>query len=134
MESTNNKIVTVSFMIIAVIAGIVVNVFIETMAVMATGGFSRFLADDVVKHGLPVVFGIILFTILQFNKTVVTFSDEVVTEIRRVVWPSRKDTMSMTTVVCIMLVISGVALGVLDTTSAYVVDWLLHVNFGAIFS
>ena len=129
MESTNNKIVTVSFMIIAVIAGIVVNVFIETMAAMATGGFSRFLADDVVKHGLPVV-----FAVLQFNKTVVTFADEVVTEIRRVVWPSRKDTMSMTTVVCIMLIISGVALGVLDTTSAYVVDWLLHVNFGSMFS
>lgn len=134
MESTNNKIVTVSLMIIAVIMGIVVNVFIETMAAMATGGFSRFLANDIVKHGLPVAFGIILFAVLQFNKTVSTFADEVVVEIRRVVWPSRKDTMSMTTVVCIMLVISGIALGVLDTTSAYVVDWLLHINFGSIFS
>ncbi len=134
MESTNNKIVTMSFMVISVIAGIVINVFIETMAAMATGGFSRFLAHDVVKHGLPVAFGIVLFAVLQFNKVVTTFSDEVVTEIRRVVWPSRKDTMSMTTVVCIMLIISGLMLGVFDTTSAYLVDWLLHINFGGIFS
>ncbi len=134
MENTNNKIVTMSFMVISVIAGIVINVFIETMTAMATGVFSRFLANDVVKHGLPVAFGIVLFACLQFNKVVTTFSDEVVTEIRRVVWPTRKDTMSMTTVVCIMLVVSGVVLGVFDTTSAFLVDWLLHINFGAIFS
>ncbi len=134
MESTNNKIVTMSFMVISVIAGIVINVFIETMAAMATGAFSRFLANDVVKHGLPVAFGIVLFAGLQFNKIATTFSEEVVTEIRRVVWPSRKDTTQMTTVVCIMLVISGLVLGFFDTTSAYLVDWLLHINFGRLLS
>ena len=134
MENTNSKIVTMSFMVIAVIAGIVFNVFIETAAAMATGVFSRFLAGDLVKHGLPVVFGIGLFAALQFNKVATTFSDEVVTEIRRVVWPSRKDTTSMTTVVCIMLIISGLVLGFFDTTSAYIIDWLLHVNFGGLFS
>jgi preprotein translocase subunit SecE len=120
--------------VIGLITGIVVNVFIDTMAAIATGSFSRVLSTDLVKHGMPVALGALGFFVLQFNKPVNQFAEEVVVEIRKVVWPTRKDTMSMTTVVCIMLIISGFVLGFFDMTSAYVVDFLLHINFERLFS
>ncbi len=134
MENTNSKILLISYLVIGLITAIVMNVFIDTMSAIATGSFSRILSSDAVKHGLPIAMGAIAFFILQFNKTVNQFAEEVVIEIRRVVWPSRKDTMSMTTVVCIMLIISGLVLGFFDMTSAYVVDFLLHINFERLFS
>jgi preprotein translocase subunit SecE len=134
VESTNSKILTVSYLVIGLITGIVVNVFIDTMAAIATGSFSRVLSADLVKHGMPVALGALAFFVLQFNKPVNQFAEEVVVEIRKVVWPTRKDTMSMTTVVCIMLIISGFVLGFFDMTSAYVVDFLLHINFERLFS
>lgn len=134
MENTNNKIITVSFMMAGILTGIVVSVLIDTLVVVGTGSFGRFVSQDFVRHGLPVVVGLGLFLVLQFNTRVMTWADEVVTEIRRVVWPSRKDTTTMTLVVCVMLIISGLALGLLDLASGTVLDWLLHTNFMGLFS
>jgi len=39
----------------------------------------------------------------------------------------------MTVVVCVMLIISGVFLGLLDMISGSIVDWLVHVNVGSVF-
>ena len=133
MENNNNKIATVSFMLAAVLIGIVVSVLMNTLAAITTGGFGRFVAQDVVRHGLPVTIGLVCFFVFQFNKTVTTWADEVITEIRRVVWPSRKDTVAMTIVVCVMLIISGVFFGILDVVSGSVVDWVLHQNILGIF-
>ncbi|MES2855866.1 MAG: preprotein translocase subunit SecE [Bdellovibrionota bacterium] len=134
MENNNNKIATVSFMVAAVLIAIVVSVLMNTLAAVTTGGFGRFVAQDAVRHGLPAVIGLVCFFAFQFNKGVATWADEVITEIRRVVWPSRKDTVAMTIVVCIMLIISGVFFGILDVVSGSVVDWVLHQNFLGVFS
>ena len=134
MENNNNKIVTVCFMLTGILIGIVVAVLMETLGAVGTGAFGRIVAEPAVRHGLPVVVGLIAFIVLQANKKVVSWADDVVSEIRRIVWPSRRDTMAMTVVVCIMLLISGVALGLLDVLSGSFVDWLLHRNLGGIFS
>ena len=134
MENTNAKFITVSYMITGILVGIVFNVLIETLAAVSTGAFGRFVATDIMRHVIPVVVGILTFLVLQFNKKVGVWADEVVSEIRRVVWPSRKDTTAMTVVVCIMLIISGVALGLLDVMSGALIDWLLHRNFMGLFS
>ena len=134
MEKNNNKVIMVSFLITAILVGIVVNVAMETAAAVATGAFGRFVSGDLVRHGVPVLAGLATFFALEFNKSVFTWADEVVAEIRRIVWPSRKDTVAMTIVVCIMLLISGVTLGLFDFVSGTVIDWLLHRNFMGLFS
>jgi preprotein translocase subunit SecE len=134
MENNNNKIITVSFMVGGIILGIVVSVLWEALIAVSTGGFGRFIGQDWIRHGLPVLVGLGFFLALQFNKTVLAWADEVVVEIKRVVWPSRKDTAAMTIVVCVMLVISGIALGLLDVLSGTLLDWLLHRSFGGLFS
>lgn len=129
MENTNNKIITVSFMMAGILLGVVVFVMLESMAAIATGALGRFAAQESVRHGLPVVIGIATFFLLQFNKKVTFWADEVVTELRKIVWPSRKDTFAMTTVVCVMLLVSGFVLGLMDVLSAKVIDILLHMTF-----
>ncbi len=133
MENTNSKIITFSFMTTAVLAGIVVGVLLDTVAAVATGGLARALSSDLVRQGVPVVLGFALYLALQFNAKVGVWADEVTSEIRRVVWPSRKDTTAMTIMVCIMLIISGIVIGLMDVFSGTVVDWLLHLNFRGIF-
>ena len=48
-----------------------------------------------------------------------------VSEIDKVVWPSYKDTSAMTIVVSIMLLFAGVALGLMDMMSNYVVGLMV---------
>ena len=134
MENNNSKIVTVCFMLTAILIGIVVAVSMETASAIGTGAFGRFVSDPLVRHGLPVVVGLIVFVALQANAKVRSWADDVVGEIRRIVWPSRKDTVSMTVVVCVMLLFSGLALGLLDVVSGKFIDWLLHRNIVGLFS
>jgi preprotein translocase subunit SecE len=133
MENNNGKIVTVSFMIAGALVGIVIMSLMGPLSAATSGSLARTLSSDYVRHGVPVAIAILLFLSLQFNRTVAEWADEVVAEIKKVVWPSRKDTSNMTIVVCIMLLISGLVLGVLDFASGTFIDWVLHLNFRSIF-
>jgi preprotein translocase subunit SecE len=133
VENNNSKVVTVCLMLFSILIGIVVAVILETASAVGTGAFGRAISNQTVRTVLPVAIGLIIFAILQTNKKVVAWSDDVVSEIRRIVWPSRRDTIGMTVVVCIMLLISGVALGLLDVLSGSFIDWLLHRNIAGLF-
>ena len=133
-QSSSNKTITVSFMLAGILVGIVAAVAMDTAAALGTGAFGRFVSQDLVRHGFPVVLGLAAFVILQSNKGIHTWAGEVVLELSRVVWPSRKDTTAMTMVVCIMVLVAGAFFGLLDVTSGAVVSWLLNQNFFGIFS
>jgi preprotein translocase subunit SecE len=128
-NNSNNKIVTMSYVATGVLVGIVFFVLLEAAAAIATGSVGRFLSQDLVRHAVPVGAGIITWIILQSNKRVGVWADEVVTELRKIVWPSSRDTVAMTIMVCVMLLISGIVLGVFDIIGATVIDWFLHLKF-----
>lgn len=134
MENSNSKIITISFMASGILLGIVAFVLIESLAAVATGAAGRFLGQELVRHGFPAALGLISFLVLQFNKKVLVWADEVVTELRKIIWPSRRDTVQMTIVVCVMLIISGLVLGAFDVLSGSFIDWLLHHNFMGLIS
>ncbi|HWU42348.1 MAG TPA: preprotein translocase subunit SecE, partial [Bdellovibrio sp.] len=77
------------------------------------------------RHGLPVALGIVLFAVLQFNPRVLAWGEEVVTEIRKVVWPSRKDTTAMTIVCVVMVLISSVIISTFDLVSGFFINYLM---------
>jgi preprotein translocase subunit SecE len=129
MENNNNKTITVSFMVSAILVGILFSVIMDTLGAVTTGGFNRFVTQDIVRHGIPVLLGFITFIVLQTNSKIHSWADEVTTELKRVVWPSRKDTTAMTIVVCVMVLVSGVVFGLLDVMSGSIIDWLLNRNF-----
>jgi preprotein translocase subunit SecE len=125
MENDNKKLLTVSFFLCGALVAVVANMLMETFA--ATWGVvGRIVSHDIVNHGLPVFLGVLTFVLLQFNKSVVAFTEEVVQEVKKVVWPSRKDTTAMTIVVCIMLMISGAILGLFDMVSGYLLNFLVN--------
>lgn len=133
MENNNGKVVTVSFMVAGVLVGYIAAFILNTIGASASGDVARFVNRDVVRHGIPILIGIVTFLSLQFRKPVVDWADEVVTELKKIVWPSRKDTTNMTIVVCIMVLISGFVLGLFDFAAGNIIDWLLNMNLQSIF-
>lgn len=134
MENSNSKIITISFMAAGILLGIVAFVLIESAAAVATGATGRFLSQEFVRHGVPVGLGLIAFFVLQFNKKVLAWADEVVSELRKIHWPTRRDTTNLTIMVCVMLLISGGVLGLFDVLAGSFIDWLLHHNFMGLLS
>ncbi len=126
MNDENKKIITLSFVITAFLTFVVIRVLFQSLAV-SFGVIGKYWAITAVQHAVPVGIGLITFIALQFNKKVVVFADECVVEIKKVVWPSRKDTIAMTIVCCVMVVIAGVVLGIFDFTSSASVKWFLSI-------
>lgn len=125
MDKANSKILTLSFAIAGALLGLTTHLLLKSLA-GAFGVVARFSDSDLVRHGLPVAVGIVVFAVLQFNPRIVTWADEVVVEIRRVVWPSRKDTTAMTIVVVIMVLISSVIVTGFDLASGSVLKLLMN--------
>jgi preprotein translocase subunit SecE len=128
MENSNKKMITLSFMITGILAWLIVKVLITTAAGMVSGKAAQMLNTDMALHFVPVLWGVAVFAILQMSPKIVAWADEVVSELMRIVWPSRKDTTAMTIVVCVMLLICGFIIGGFDIISSYAIDALLNLN------
>ncbi|MEJ5299957.1 MAG: preprotein translocase subunit SecE [Thermodesulforhabdaceae bacterium] len=50
---------------------------------------------------------------------------EVVYELKKVVWPSRKQTIGTTAIVVIVVMIFGIYLGIVDAIFSHVMRWFL---------
>ncbi|MBL7669442.1 MAG: preprotein translocase subunit SecE [Bdellovibrionaceae bacterium] len=118
MNKANSKILTLSFAISGAVVGFTVSLLIKAFS--GAFAFVARAADmDLVRHGVPVVIGFGLFALLQFHPGILAWADEVVTEVRKVVFPSRKDTTAMTIVVIIMVFVSSLIITSFDFISAY---------------
>ncbi|MGI9548934.1 MAG: preprotein translocase subunit SecE [Bdellovibrionales bacterium] len=113
VKPENLKIVTVSFVIFSFLLAYVARVLFETLSI-AVGFFATYYSMDVFRHGIPITVGLGSFLYFQFKKSYRSLADEVVTEVRKVVWPTKKEIYSMTTVVCVILMVSGLVLGLFD--------------------
>lgn len=121
MDKTNQKILTVSFATAGALLGLTLSLLISAFAGIF-GWMANLAGQDWFRHGLPVVAAFALFLFLQFNSRTLQWGDEVVSELRKVVWPSRKDTTAMTIVVCIMVVVSSLVISSFDFVSGYVLN------------
>lgn len=125
MDKLNSKILTVSFAATGALIGFTLSLLIKAFS----GVFSwmaRLSSEDWFHHGIPVGTGFIIFLALQLNPKTLTWGDEVVSEIRKVVWPSRRDTSAMTMVVCVMVLISSLIITSFDFVSGYVINILMR--------
>lgn len=124
-ERTNESIISTAFAFAGILMYFIVSVLLE-VAAGTFGVVARFRSNEIVQHGLPVGLGLITFLVLFMNRKIHAWADECVTEVRKVVWPSRKDTVAMTTVVCVMVLLSGLGFGVFDFVSSQLIK--LFVN------
>ena len=113
MESTNKSLISLFFVGAGFLVFLVVSIVFETLA-GTFGPVARIYGQELFRHGIPVSLGIIAFGFLNFQPKVRVWAEECVTEVQKVVWPARKDVTAMTMVVCVMVVIAGVAFGLFD--------------------
>ncbi len=126
MENTNSKIITASFAACGVILGVTVHLLIKAFS-GAFGIIARISNYDVVSHGLPIISGIAVFAVCQFHPKVQSWAREVVVEVRRVIFPSRKETVSMNISVIIMVLISAVVIMAMDWISGIGLNTLIDL-------
>lgn len=125
MNKANEKILTLSFAVFAFLIGFSLHLILKSFS----GAFAvvaRMNENDLFKHGLPVVVGFGLFLFLQFNPKVLEWGREVVLEISKVVFPSRKDVSALTVVVIIFVLISSVIITVFDFLSNFIVKGIIN--------
>jgi preprotein translocase subunit SecE len=124
-EKSNESLVSTAFAMFGILIYFIVSVLLEVLA-GTFGIVARFRNMEVVQHGLPVAVGFIVFLYLFMNKKTHTWADECIGEVRKVVWPTRKDVMAMTMVVCVMVVFAGVSFGIFDFFASQLIK--LFVN------
>jgi preprotein translocase subunit SecE len=69
--------------------------------------------------------GLGLFIGLYRSDTANQFMHETVTELTRVTWPTNKETMNATFIVVIMVLVTGMILGLFDKFWTLVIQWIL---------
>ena len=124
MENTNQKWVTGAFLAFSMLIA-----YIAFVALFKLAGVYDFEAkmknvDLIIRLG-SLGLGLLLFFGLYKNESANQFMHEVVTELSRVTWPTQKETTSATFVVVIMVLITGLLLGLLDKFWTLVIQWIL---------
>ena len=119
-EKSNESIISFAFVCAGFLGYLLTSSILELLA-GTFGAVARIRNIAAVQHGLPVAVGIVVFLYLFLNKKIHAWADECVVEVRKVVWPSRADTMQMTMVCCVMVVAAGIALGLFDFLSSQLI-------------
>ncbi len=127
MEKTINKIMMVSFVCGAFLVGYTAQV-INTILSSSWGTYARLTSSDFMTYGTPIIFGLIFFIYVNFSKKTRNWAKDVIVEVSKVVWPSRKDTTAMTIVVCFFMILSGIVLGIFDFFSSQVIQFIIEMS------
>ncbi len=124
MENTNQKYVVIAFTAVSVLLGYLV--FAGLFKLAGVYDFeSKVKNIDLVIRLISLGLGLLLFIGLYKNDSANQFTHEVVTELSRVTWPTNKETWSATLVVVVMVLITGVLLGLVDKFWTLVIQWIL---------
>jgi preprotein translocase subunit SecE len=124
MENQYHKIVIGSYVAMAALVGYIV----FTVGLKLIGIYdleARIPNAEILIRVASVAVGAILFFVLYRHDQTNQFVNEVVVELSRVTWPTQKETTSATIVVMIMVIVSGIALGLLDYFWTMVLKWIL---------
>lgn len=122
MDSQRQKIVSLGFVVTAgIVAYIIFSVMLQVVSIYDVE--ARVKNIDLIVQGSSLLVGAIVFLILQKNDRINQYMHEVVAELSRVTWPTSVDTYRATIVVIIMVLVSGVVLGGLDSLWS----WLLNM-------
>lgn len=71
----------------------------------------------------------IIALITDIGKYTVVFAIEAITEVRKVIWPSRKDTLNTTLIVIAVTTLMSITLWCIDTIMVYIVSCMTSLRF-----
>jgi len=124
MENQYQKWVNLSYLALAVLLGYVV----FSLGAKIVGVYdleARVRNIDLIMRGISVALAGILFLVLYWNEQANQFMNEVMVELSRVTWPTQKETTNATMIVIVMVVVSGMILGLLDYLWTTLLKWLI---------
>jgi preprotein translocase subunit SecE len=124
MVNDNRNLINAAHVAAAALAWIAVYMLFELFA----GHFSpiaRAWSNQTVQHLVPVAAFIIVFAALRFNPASVAFTDDVITELRKVTWPEPKITVGLTWIVCFTLILAGAIVATYDVVWAHIINWIV---------
>jgi len=123
-----------TFLCLAGLAALIAFKFGETLLVLLKipTQFRAFGDDNslVFNHAsmagmLSGVAGLATFFVLSFNTTAVGYTDDCISELTKMTWPTQKETTASTIVVTIMILIAALIFFVIDTIWTNFFQWLL---------
>ncbi len=124
MENSSNKAVLITFGAFSVLIGYLV--FAGLFKLAGVYDFEAKVKNiDLVIRLASMGVGALLFLILYKNDSANQFMHETVTELSRVTWPTNRETISSTWIVVIMVLVTGMILGLLDKFWTLVIQWIL---------
>ena len=113
MESQHQKWVNLSYLALSIVVGYLV--FALSVKIVGTYDLeARVHNVELIIRGISILATGLLFFLLWRNDRANQFMNEVVVELSRVTWPTPKETASATFLVLIMVLLSGMVLGLLD--------------------
>lgn len=125
---SKQRYVLLAFIVCSILAG-------ATVQAGAVSAFAQFAIPDSRIGGLlststtlAVLAGGLTFLILIRNRQALTFSGEVVSELVRVTWPSREETVRAATTVVLTTVFTATLLAVYDFTWKNLADLFLFTE------
>ena len=124
MENQNQKWVNLCYLAAAILLGYIVSL-LGAKIVGAYDLETRVRNVELILRIASVVVSAILFIALYRSEKTNEFMNEVVVELSRVTWPAQKETASATFIVIIMVVVSGMVLGLMDYIWIQVMNWIL---------
>jgi len=124
MDNTNSKILTLSFGIAAALIGFTLHLLIKIFSVFRVGRRRHKLRPSKTRNSSGGWIRIIF--IIPIHPKIRAWGEEVISEVRKVIFPSSKDTTLMTVSVVIMVFISSAIVWSFDMFSAYVVKLLMR--------
>lgn len=124
-DKVNQKTTMVAFVAAGFLTHLVTRVLFDTLGSMFAI-VERYRSIEIVKHGVPLTAAIAVFLVLQLNPRMHAWADEVVTEIRKIVWPSQRDTTVTTIAVCVMVLVAGLGLAMIDYMSSILIKWIIN--------
>jgi preprotein translocase subunit SecE len=112
MDNTR-KILAISFVTIAIIAG-----YISAVAYINIAAYfqlmERYQWAVPLQNVIPILIGLVTLFVCYKVTKIREYSLEVINEVKKVIWPGRKETSSATVVVIVAVIISGLVLGLFD--------------------
>jgi len=124
MENQHQKWVNLSYLAVAILFGYLV--FSSTGKLVGAYDLeTRVRNIDLFLRIGSVLAGALVFIGLYRNEKANQFMNEVVAELSKVGWPTQKETSSATLIVIVMVVVSGMVLGLLDYFWVQILKWIL---------
>jgi len=129
LDSENRKLTVLSFIILSAITAYVLYLALTLVADIGRFGganvFGTGYSWTVVGGTAAGLVGFIMFMVLNLNTKATEFTDEVFGELKKVTWPTSKETAASSLVVSIMVLIAALSFLLMDWIWSSFFGWIL---------